>query len=179
VIFVTVGTQLPFDRLISAVDGWAAVTATRDVFAQIGPGAYVPQHIESGAFIAPEECRRRMEEADAIVAHAGMGTIISALQLGKPIVVMPRRAALGEHRNDHQLATARRFRELGSVLVAEDAGELTASLSQVAALTPGQRISPYASPQLIDALSAFIGGSAAPARLARDDAPALTARTAA
>lgn len=177
-IFVTVGTQLPFDRLIAAVDGWAAVTGARDVFAQIGPGAYVPQHVEARDFIPPEECRRRMEQADAIVAHAGMGTIISALQLGKPIVVMPRRAALGEHRNDHQLATARRFRELDRVLVAEDAGELTACLSQVAALSPAERISPYASPQLIDALSAFIGGRPGRAK-ARDEAPALRARTAA
>jgi UDP-N-acetylglucosamine transferase subunit ALG13 len=160
VIFVTVGTQLPFDRLISAVDGWAAVTGARDVFAQIGPSDLVPQHIEAQAFISPEECRRRMLEADAIVAHAGMGTILSALQIGKPIVVMPRRAALGEHRNDHQVATARRFGEFAGVLVAHDGGDLAARLGELDALQLGERISPYASPELISALSAFIGDGA-------------------
>jgi UDP-N-acetylglucosamine transferase subunit ALG13 len=160
VIFVTVGTQLAFDRLIAAVDGWAAATEAGEVFAQIGPSDYVPRHIEAQAFISPEECRRRMQEADAIVAHAGMGTIISALQLGKPVVVMPRRAAFGEHRNDHQVATARRFGEFGSVLVANDAGELAARLGELDAVRLGGRISPYASPELIAAVSAFITGGA-------------------
>ncbi len=59
-----------------------------------------------------------MQAATAIVAHAGMGTILTALEMGKPLLVMPRRAALGEHRNDHQLATASRFAELGRVKVA-------------------------------------------------------------
>ena len=117
-IFVTVGTQLPFDRLIAAVDAWAGETGVGDVFAQIGPTAYVPRHIEFAQFIPPAECAQRMREADAIVAHAGMGTILNALQLGKPLLVMPRRASLGEHRNEHQSATARRFEELGSVAVA-------------------------------------------------------------
>ena len=35
-----------------------------------------------------------------IVAHAGMGTIISAMQHQKPIIIFPRIAALGEHRTN-------------------------------------------------------------------------------
>ena len=34
-IFATVGTQLPFDRLIAAVDRWAGTRPGREVFAQI------------------------------------------------------------------------------------------------------------------------------------------------
>ncbi len=34
-IFVTVGEQLPFDRLVRAVDEWAAASG-KEVFAQIG-----------------------------------------------------------------------------------------------------------------------------------------------
>lgn len=154
-IFVTVGTQLAFDRLIEGVDGWAA-TSCRDVFAQIGPGTYRPLHIGYRDFIAPAECRTRMLEADAIVAHAGMGTILSALELGKPLLVMPRLAALGEHRNDHQLATARRFAEMGTVAVAEDVAELAGRLEELDALTARERISRHASTELIEALGAFI-----------------------
>ena len=61
-----------------------------------------------------------------------MGTILTALELGKPLLVMPRRAALGEHRNDHQLATVRRFAELGSVEVALDESELALKLDDLA-----------------------------------------------
>jgi UDP-N-acetylglucosamine transferase subunit ALG13 len=109
VIFLTVGTQLPFDRLVEAVDEWAA-TAGEDVFAQIGPTALRPRHIEYVQFVSAAECANRMQAASYIVAHAGMGTILMALQLGKPLLVMPRRADLGEHRNDHQRANARRDR---------------------------------------------------------------------
>ena len=155
-IFVTVGTQLPFDRLIAAVDAWAGETGVGDVFAQIGPTAYVPRHIEFAQFIPPAECAQRMREADAIVAHAGMGTILNALQLGKPLLVMPRRASLGEHRNEHQSATARRFEDLGSVAVAADADALARKLDTLHALGAAKPISPYASPRLINALSSFI-----------------------
>ena len=155
-IFVTVGTQLPFDRLIAAVDSWAGETGFRDVFAQVGPNAYVPRYIEFASFISPAECAERMRAADAIVAHAGMGTILNALQLGKPLLVMPRQASLGEHRNEHQSATARRFEELGSVAVAADADALARKLDTLHALGAARPISPYASPRLINALSTFI-----------------------
>lgn len=155
-IFATVGTQLPFDRLVTAVDAWAGAGGGRRVFAQIGPSALRPTHIEARPFIEPEECRARMAAADAIVAHAGMGTILNALELGKPLVVLPRVAALGEHRNEHQLATARRFAALGLVRVAFDTTELPALLDAVAGEAGQQRISPYASDRLIGALRAFI-----------------------
>jgi UDP-N-acetylglucosamine transferase subunit ALG13 len=157
-IFVTVGTQLAFDRLIQAVDIWAGTTEQHDVFAQIGPADYTPRHIEHERFISPAECHARMVEADVIVAHAGMGTILRALELGKPLLVMPRQAALGEHRNDHQLATAKRFAQLGRVSVAEGADDLAVKLVALDALTVSQPISPYASTQLISALNSFING---------------------
>lgn len=155
-IFVTVGTQLPFDRMIAAVDAWAGARGARDVFAQIGPTEYRPRHIAFAPFISPAECRQRMRDADAIVAHAGMGTILSALQLGKPLLVMPRLASLGEHRNEHQSATARRFEDLGLVAIATGADELAARLDEIDALNAQDRISPYASDRLISALSSFI-----------------------
>jgi UDP-N-acetylglucosamine transferase subunit ALG13 len=155
VIFVTVGTQLAFDRMIEAVDQWAGRSGA-EVFAQVGPGTYLPQHLEHKAFIAPAECQERMLAADAIVAHAGMGTILGALELGKPLLVMPRWASLGEHRNDHQVATARRFGELGRVTVAADERELAQRLDELDALSGAGRIGPYASERLISALSSFI-----------------------
>jgi UDP-N-acetylglucosamine transferase subunit ALG13 len=156
VIFVTVGTQLPFDRLIGAVDAWAGERQGHAVFAQSGPSHLASRHIESRRLISPAECRERMLRADAIVAHAGMGTILTALELGKPLLVMPRSAALGEHRNDHQLATARRFAELGSVSVAFDEHELPAKLDELGRLAGGTRISPYAPEPFVTALRAFI-----------------------
>ena len=89
-IFATVGSQESFDRLIRAVDEWAILRGRDDVFAQIGGSTLQPKHIKFTKFLEPNEFNRVIREASVIVAHAGMGSIISALELGKPLVVMPR-----------------------------------------------------------------------------------------
>lgn len=157
-IFVCVGTQLAFDRLIVAVDQWAGAEPGREVFAQIGPSRLRPRHIQHAEFVSPKECSERMTGADAVVAHAGIGTILTALELGKPLLVMPRRAEFGEHRNDHQLATARRFAELGSVSVAFDETELASRLDELDQVTARPQIGACAPEGLLAALRAFIIG---------------------
>lgn len=130
-IFVSVGTQISFDRLVQAVDQWAGEQGRDDIFAQIGETELKPEHIRTQASLAPDEFDEKFAGADVIVAHAGMGTILGALVAGKPLVVMPRRASLGEHRNEHQLATARRFAEEGLVHVAMDEAELVQHLNRI------------------------------------------------
>lgn len=156
-ILVTVGTELPFDRLVKAVDRWAATRDRSDIFAQIGEGAWEPAHFPFRDFIEPDEFAERLRSADLIVAHAGMGTILSALHYGKPLLVMPRRAGLGEQRNDHQLATAERLLEMGKINVAFDEQELMHKLDRVEELAAGTRIGPAAGEELLTALRQFIG----------------------
>jgi UDP-N-acetylglucosamine transferase subunit ALG13 len=158
-IFVTVGANTPFDRLVRCVDEWAALRGRGDVFAQIGRTDYRPGHIRWRAMLTPQEFREALRGASTIVAHAGMGTILSALEAGVPILVLPRRAALREQRNDHQLATARHLSERGLVHVAQDETELRARLDEGVALRAPERIAPVAPPPLVDHLRAFIAGS--------------------
>ena len=151
-IFVTVGFQMPFDRLIRAVDEWAGATARRDVFAQTGDGEYRVRHIEAAPWLEPPAFRERLEQADAIVSHAGMGTILLALELGKPLLVLPRRAHLGETRSDHQVATAHELVARGWLLAAQDESELPARLAELAHFAPGARFGRQASPELLERL---------------------------
>lgn len=131
-IFLTLGTHQPFDRLVAAVDAWCGEDPRREVFGQIaepGPGGYRPRHFRWTQFLDPAAYRVRLARSSFIVAHAGMGSIITALGLGKPILVMPRRAILGEQRNDHQLATVARFRGRPGIHVAMEAGDIGPSLT--------------------------------------------------
>ena len=155
-IFVTVGHQMPFDRMVKAIDEWAAANDRSDIFAQIGDAQYSPMHIQWVKTLDPPEFREKVTTADTIVAHAGMGTILTAMQFGVPILVMPRTAAFKETRNDHQIATAERFKEMGRVHVAMDEHELPTMLDQVSNLTSSGTISSEASPELIAALAGFI-----------------------
>jgi UDP-N-acetylglucosamine transferase subunit ALG13 len=155
-IFVSVGSQAPFDRLIRAVDEWAKVRGRADVLAQIAEGAYLPKYVKFARFVDPAEFKRLTGEAHLIVAHAGMGSIISALELGKPIVVMPRRGCFRETRNDHQVAAARHFGEQGHVIVAADEHEISEKLDYALTLKTTYRIGPMASPQLITTIQNFL-----------------------
>lgn len=110
-IFVTVGTQLPFDRLVRAVDEIAPLTDEK-VFAQTNGGTYKPRNIGYTDSLSAAEFDIVFRQARLIVSHAGVGTILSALMYKKPIVVMPRFAFLGEHRNEHQYATAVKMNEM-------------------------------------------------------------------
>ena len=161
-IFVTVGTDQPFDRMLRVIDAWARENNRKDLFAQIGRGAWTPEFIESVEFLEPREFKQRFNEASLIISHAGMGTILSALIQGKPILVMPKRASLGEHRNEHQLSTAHRMLEMDKVNVAFDEEELRQKLNGLNKIIPRETISPYASSQIIDWIRNFISDSKGP-----------------
>ena len=106
-IFVTVGSMMPFDRLIRRMDKFAAARPDLTFFAQIGTGTFEPCHMPFERIMGPRAFGDTISAADLIVAHAGMGSVLSALEAGRPIVLVPRRAAEGEVTTDHQLATAR------------------------------------------------------------------------
>jgi UDP-N-acetylglucosamine transferase subunit ALG13 len=158
-IFVTVGTDMPFDRLVTAVDDWAGETGRTDLFAQVGIGGRAPSFFESSEMLEPDEFAEKMSEASIVIAHAGMGTILTALRSEKPILVMPRRASLGEQRNDHQLATARHLKEMGALHVAMDIAELRDRLENIDSLQSRRRVGPYASESLLGTLIQFLNAT--------------------
>ncbi|MGF1456543.1 MAG: glycosyltransferase [Alphaproteobacteria bacterium] len=159
-IFVTVGTQLTFDRLVMAVDAWAKDHPSVDVFGQIsdlGPDNYAPRHFKWSARIEPADFERYCDEATLIVAHAGTGSIISALMRSKPVLVMPRRLALREHRNDHQLATVDHFKTRPGVFIADQAHEVGPLIDAILGNTGKTKaLGPFAEDRLIDAVRAVI-----------------------
>lgn len=155
-IFIVVGTQEPFDRMIRIIDLWAVKNNKHTFFAQISKALYKPIMLPFTDFISPELFDDHFNKADLIISHAGMGTIISALTIGTPIIVMPRLASNHEHRNDHQLATARSFEKLGYVKAVYNEAELTQALDEAEKITPAERISSGASQELLATLNGFI-----------------------
>lgn len=156
-ILVTVGSELPFDRLVRTVDAWAGATARQDIFAQIGHTDWRPKHMPFTQFLEPEEFSQQLAGASIVIGHAGMGTILSALLAEKPILVMPRKASLREVRNEHQTATALRLSEMGRISMAADEVELRSKLERIDQLRPREKILSYANPELIATLRSFIG----------------------
>ncbi len=162
-LFVSVGTMMPFDRLLRTMDDWAAKHPDAAVFFQIGKSAYEPRHGGFVRLMPAADYRARLAQATLFVAHAGMGSIISAIEAGKPLVMLPRLRSLGEHNTDHQLATAATVGRRDGLYVAaseEDLGPLIDTLLADRGRPPAP-IAPYASPQLIDNVRAFVRGGRA------------------
>jgi UDP-N-acetylglucosamine transferase subunit ALG13 len=132
--------MFPFDRLIRAMDEHVAAGRIPDrVFAQIGSGSYEPRAIEFERFMEKSPFEDMLKDADCIVSHAGIGSIATALAHDKPMLVLPRLKRHGEHVNDHQVATAGKYAELGHVLVAYDEADIPRVLQQISTFKPARR----------------------------------------
>ncbi len=153
-IFATIGTQAPFDRFVKIIDE-LAVDIEEEIVVQAFRDKYEPKNVKVVDFLPPDEFNKLFSTARLIIAHAGMGTIISAMQQSKPIIVFPRIAALGEHRNEHQMATARQMERMNYVYVAYDDVQLRNLLFQTE-LMPLHHLGDYASQSLIDSLKDYI-----------------------
>ncbi len=125
-IFVTLGIeQFPFDRLVKEVDFLARVKKINaPVFIQLGACKYEPVHCEWKRFLPFGEMCKRIEEADLVIAHAGAGTTLLCLQLGKRPILVPRRKKFKEQVGDHQVMFAKKMQELGYASVAFEISEL-------------------------------------------------------
>ncbi len=159
-IFVTTGTQLPFDRLLKAVDALAARFPADEFIVQVKKENYTvtSTNISVVEFIAPSEFDSYVQKASLIISHAGIGTMVAAAEAGKPLILFPRVASLKEHRNDHQLATCNMLRDSLALNIANTSDELFILMEHYKKneLRPMQVISQYASPQLVQSIRNFI-----------------------
>lgn len=158
VIFASVGSMLPFDRFVQAVDEWSRDNPAQEVFIQIGEGKYEPRHAPFARIMPMTEYRERLRTCDLFVAHVGMGAILQGLEEGKQMLLMPRLNELGEHTTDHQLHTAARFGDRKNIRIVEDAPQLKAEMSHLIAqpLRADETISNEASPELIAGVARFL-----------------------
>lgn len=120
-IFVTVGSRnYPFDRLFKKLDGlYDQGVLTEPMFAQIGTSSYKPKHYQYENFISPEEFKEKIQEADIVVTHGALGSIMKALNAGKKVIAVTRLAKYGEHINDHQIQNNEAFSSNHYVLMAD------------------------------------------------------------
>jgi UDP-N-acetylglucosamine transferase subunit ALG13 len=132
VIAVVLGTQAyPFDRLLRALDG-----VEEELVVQGGasthrpPGATWFEYLEYPALV------ERIRAARVVVAHAGVGAIVTSVAEGKRPFVVPRLKRYGEAVDDHQVPFARRLAATGIVTLVEDPAQLPAALEETPPAPP-------------------------------------------
>lgn len=100
-VLAIVGTKGPFPRLVSALQMLAA-QSNFQIRVQHASRADIAPLI-GWAELPRADVLAELEAADAVVCHAGSGTIRDALRAGHRPIVVPRLQRHGEHVNDHQL----------------------------------------------------------------------------
>ena len=125
-IFVTIGTSEPFDRLIASLpqDG------REELVVQCGESSLRPAGADVHIYLSYDALTALVRRARVVVCHAGVGTILTALANGHRPIVVPRLARYGEAVDDHQVALARRLADAGLVVLAEDPALVPRLLSE-------------------------------------------------
>jgi UDP-N-acetylglucosamine transferase subunit ALG13 len=122
--------MFPFERMIRMMDNWTSQHPDQEVLAQIGRGKYEPGHMRWKRIIAPDEYKKVVQACRLIVAHAGTGSVFTASEFRKPIVLIPRRAAQKEHTTDHQLDTAKWLENKQGIFIAWSEEELAQAIER-------------------------------------------------
>lgn len=161
-IFATVGSMFPFDRFAAGIDEWVGRSGYADVLVQIGSGSYQPTHAKWVRMLKPTDFTETIRGCDLLVAHLGMGSIITAMQTRKPVLLLPRQFALGEHTSDHQMHGVAWLRGRPGIWIADDVPAMHRLLDDFVAGRIQQglgEIAPYASEELLDKVKSFIAAA--------------------
>jgi UDP-N-acetylglucosamine transferase subunit ALG13 len=118
-VVVTLGTIEPygFGRLLDRLT--AVLPRSVETVWQTGATDLTGRAIDGRPSIPGPELESAIAEADVVVAHAGTGTALTAFELGRCPVLVPRRAGYGEHVDDHQAVTAAGLARRGLALHVE------------------------------------------------------------
>jgi len=118
--FVTVGATAEFDLLLEAVLSPEILTALKkqgfdSLEIQSGttklklPGSHFERDgIRVEVWNFKESLSDPIKKADLVISHAGAGTILDVLRLGKPLVVVPNPSLMDDHQTELALALERK-----------------------------------------------------------------------
>ena len=69
--------------------------------------------IDGKEVVPAHELEQAMREADVVIAHAGTGTALTSLRMGKRPILVPRDSSHGQHIDNHQFQTANLLDNMG------------------------------------------------------------------
>lgn len=125
-ILVLLGTQNnSFHRLLeeiekNIIDG----TIAEDVVVQSGYTKFASVNMKIIDLMPSEELEKYQNEANLIITHGGVGSIISSLKKGKKVIAVPRHHEYGEHVNNHQDDIVKIFNDEGYIIGINDVKDL-------------------------------------------------------
>ena len=137
-IVVLLGTQNnSFYRLLEEIeknikDG----TIKEEVIVQAGYTKFQSDKMRIIDLISKEQLEQFQDEADLIITHGGVGSIISSIEKGKKVIAVPRMHEYGEHVNNHQLEIVEDFNNKGYIIGIEKVEDLKQAIKKAKKFEP-------------------------------------------
>lgn len=137
-IFVMLGTQNnSFHRLLEKIDELIKQEQIQEeVIVQAGYTKYESKNMEIFDMIPRNELENYQKEANLIITHGGVGSIVSSLKQGKKVIAVPRLHEYGEHVNNHQQEIIKEFEEKGYIIGVSKVEELSNAIKKANAFEP-------------------------------------------
>lgn len=141
-ILVMLGTQNnSFHRLLEEIDKLIDIGKIQEeVIVQAGYTKYESKNMKIIDFLPSEELEKLEQQANCIITHGGVGSIIGSIEKGKKVIAVPRLKQYGEHVNDHQLDIVESFDALGYIIGITDVSQLENALQRVDTFEPKKYI---------------------------------------
>ena len=125
-ILVLLGKQNnSFHRLLEEIeknieDG----TIKEEVVVQAGYTKFESKKMKVFGLVPKEELEKLQQQANLIITHGGVGSIISSIEKGKKVIAVPRMHEYGEHVNNHQKEIVKDFNDKGYIIGIEKVEDL-------------------------------------------------------
>ena len=135
---IILGTQdKTFPRLLKAIEREIKKGNIKDkVIVQAGQTKYESKNMEIFDFIEMNKFNSLLKEADLVITHGGVGTILSAIRLNKKVIAVPRLKKYMEHENDHQIQIVKEFDKLGYIKACLNLKKLDKILEEIKDFKP-------------------------------------------
>ncbi len=131
-ILVLLGTQNnSFHRLLeeiekSITDG----TIKEEVIVQAGYTKFKSYKMRIIDFVSSEQLEKLQEEANLIITHGGVGSIVTSIEKEKKVIAVPRLHEYEEHVNNHQIEIINRFSEQGCIIGIDKIDDLKSAIQK-------------------------------------------------
>lgn len=142
-ILVLLGTQdNSFHRLLEKIQELINKKVIKEkVIVQAGRTKFESKDMEIFSLVPQDKLKELMEEADLVITHGGVGSIVMALKMGKKTIAVPRLSEFGEHVNDHQIQIVDSFNKQGFLIGVTELSNLEEALEKAKEFKPKKFVS--------------------------------------
>lgn len=121
-IFVTLGTfEMKFKRILEAIE---SLDIKDEVIIQSGYTDFKSNKYKVQKLMSKDEFNKNLNEAELVICHGGVGSILEAINNNKKVISIPRLEKYNEHVDDHQVEIVEKFTKQGYILSSKNEKDL-------------------------------------------------------